>query len=262
MFKENKMNKLPLDVVEARMVYETRDYKAFSFITGNRNINNSHLEKLRKSMMEMLIPIPIVVNEKLQIIDGQHRYMICKEESWTLTFIQIKGLALTHVQKINELMKVWTAEAFMHCYCDLALETEDGEYDDYVEYREFKRKYGFGHNETQAILTNQRMFSGNLSDRFRNGSFKINDLKKATHVAERITDVGKYYQGYKRRGFVIAMLHCFATPEYDHDRFLSKLSYQTYKLSDQSNYKQYLQIAQDIYNYHAREGDRLLLVSP
>ena len=256
------MNKLPLDVVEARMVYETRDYKAFSFITGNRNINNSHLEKLRKSMTEMLIPIPIVVNEKLQIIDGQHRYMICKEEGWTLTFIQIKGLALTHVQKINELMKVWTAEAFMHCYCDLALETEDGEYDDYVEYREFKRKYGFGHNETQAILTNQRMFSGNLSDRFRNGSFKINDLKKATHVAERITDVGKYYQGYKRRGFVIAMLHCFATPEYDHDRFLSKLSYQTYKLSDQSNYKQYLQIAQDIYNYHAREGDRLLLVSP
>ena len=256
------MNKLPLDVVEARMVYETRDYKAFSFITGNRNINNSHLEKLRKSMMEMLIPIPIVVNEKLQIIDGQHRYMICKEEGWTLNFIQIKGLALTHVQKINELMKVWTAEAFMHCYCDLALETEDGEYDDYVEYREFKRKYGFGHNETQAILTNQRMFSGNLSDRFRNGSFKINDLKKATHVAERITDVGKYYQGYKRRGFVIAMLHCFATPEYDHDRFLSKLSYQTYKLSDQSNYKQYLQIAQDIYNYHAREGDRLLLVSP
>ena len=262
MFKENKMNKLPLDVVEARMVYETRDYKAFSFITGNRNINNSHLEKLRKSMMEMLIPIPIVVNEKLQIIDGQHRYMICKEEGWTLNFIQIKGLALTSVQKINELMKVWTAEAFMHCYCDLALETEDGEYDDYVEYREFKRKYGFGHNETQAILTNQRMFSGNLSDRFRNGSFKINDLKKATHVAERITDVGKYYQGYKRRGFVIAMLHCFATPEYDHDRFLSKLSYQTYKLSDQSNYKQYLQIAQDIYNYHAREGDRLLLVSP
>ena len=256
------MNKLPLDVVESRIVYQTEDYESFGFITGNRNINNSHLEKLRKSMTEMLIPIPIVVNEKLQIIDGQHRYMICKEEGWTLNFIQIKGLTLTHVQKINELMKIWTAEAFMHCYCDLALETEDGEYDDYVEYREFKRKYGFGHNETQAILTNQRMFSGNLSDRFRNGSFKINDLKKATHVAERITDVGKYYQGYKRRGFVIAMLHCFATPEYDHDRFLSKLSYQTYKLSDQSNYKQYLQIAQDIYNYHAREGDRLLLVSP
>ena len=58
------------------------------------------------------------------------------------------------------------------------------------------------------------------------------------------------------------MLHCFATPEYDHDRFLSKLSYQTYKLNDQPNYKQYLQIVQDIYNYHAREDDRLLLVSP
>ena len=106
------------------------------------------------------------------------------------------------------------------------------------------------------------MFSGNLSERFRNGTFKIGDIRKARNVAERITEVSKYYQGYKRRGFVISMLHCFATPEYDHDRFLSKLSYQTYKLNDQPNYKQYLQIVQDIYNYHAREDDRLLLVSP
>ena len=255
-------NKLPLDAREVRTIYTSKDYEAFSFITGNRNINKSHLEKLRKSMTEMFIPIPIVVNEQLQIIDGQHRYMICKEEGWPLSFMQVKGLTLVHVQKINELMKVWTAEAFMHCYCDLALETKDGSYDDYVEYREFKRQYGFGHNETQAILTNQRMFSGNLSERFRNGTFKIKNLSLARDTAEKISSVGKYYQGYKRRGFVIAMLHCFATPEYDHDRFLSKLSYQTYKLSDQSNYKQYLQIAQDIYNYHAREGDRLLLVSP
>ena len=166
-------NKLPSDAKEVRTIYTTKDYEAFSFITGNRNINKSHLEKLRKSMTEMFIPIPIVVNEQLQIIDGQHRYMICKEEEWTLTFMQIKGLTLSHVQKINELMKVWTAEAFMHCYCDLALETKDGSYDDYIEYREFKRQYGFGHNETQAMLANQRMFSGSLSERFRNGSFKI-----------------------------------------------------------------------------------------
>ena len=256
------MNKLPSDAREMRPVYSTKDYEAFSFITGNRNINKSHLEKLRKSILEMYIPVPIVVNENLEIIDGQHRFIICKTEGLALLFIQIKGLNLTHVQKINELMRIWTAEAFMDCYCDLALESEYREYADYVEYKEFKRSYGFGHNETQAILTNQKMFSGNLSERFRNGTFKIVDLRKATSVAERIAKVGKYYQGYKRRGFVLAMLQCFAIPEYNHDRFLSKLSYQTYKLNDQPNYKQYLQIIQDVYNYHAREGDRLLLVSP
>lgn len=256
------MNKLPSDAREMRPVYSTKDYEAFSFITGNRNINKPHLEKLRKSMLEMYIPVPIVVNENLEIIDGQHRFVICKEEGIAVHFIQIKGLNLTHVQKINELMRVWTAEAFMNCYCDLAVENEYKEYNDYLEYREFKRTYGFGHNETQAILSNQKMFSGNLSERFRNGTFNIVDLRKAKLVANRITDVSKYYQGYKRRGFVLAMLQCFAIPEYNHDRFLSKLSYQTYKLSDQPNYKQYLQIIQDIYNYHAREGDRLLLVSP
>ena len=254
--------KLPSDAIEIRKVYSSQDYDSFSFITGNRNINKLHLGKLRKSIMDIYIPVPIVVNQFLEIIDGQHRFMVCKEENLPLYFVIIEGLGLSDVQKINELMKKWTAEAFMDCYCDLALVDEDGKYDDYVEYRDFKRQYGFGHNETQAILTNQRMFSGNLSERFRNGTFKIGNIRKARNVAERITEVNKYYEGYKRRGFVISMLHCFATPEYDHDRFLSKLSYQTYKLNDQPNYKQYLQIVQDIYNYHAREDDRLLLVSP
>jgi len=254
--------KLPIDAKVVRTVYATKDYTSFSFITGNRNITKSHLEKLRKSIIQNYIPVPIIVNEKLQIIDGQHRFIICKEEKLFIYFIQITGLNLSDVQKINELMKVWTADAFMHCYCDLELDNDTGEYENYVEYREFKRKYGFGHNETQAMLTGRQMFTGALSERFRNGTFRIDNIKLATAAANKITEVSKYYQGYKRRGFVIAMLQCLANPEYDHDRFMSKLSFQTHKLSDQSNYKQYLQIVQDVYNYHAREGDRLLLVSP
>ena len=118
--------RLPSDAVEIRKVYSSQDYDSFSFITGNRNINKLHLGKLRSSMMDMYIPVPIVVNEFLQIIDGQHRFMVCKEENLPLYFVMIEGLGLSDVQKINELMKIWTAEAFMDCYCDLALENQDG----------------------------------------------------------------------------------------------------------------------------------------
>jgi len=253
--------KSPKDRKEVRSVYKTKDYQAFNFITGNRPVIKSHLAKLITSMREEYIPVPILINDKMEIIDGQHRYFACKELGLQLHYIQIKGLKLKDVQRLNELMKAWTADAFMNCYCDLALESDSGEYDDYVEYSEFKREYGFGHNETQAMLSNKTMFSGKLSDDFRKGIFKIDNLKKAKHIANQIREVGEYYSGYKRRGFVIAIMKCLVNPKYDHKRFIAKLSYQTDKLTDFRHWQQYLTVIQDIYNYYAKEDDKVMLMS-
>ena len=51
------------------IVNKTNDYNMLSFIDGNRNINESQLTRLTKSIEDNYIPIPIVVNEKKQIID-------------------------------------------------------------------------------------------------------------------------------------------------------------------------------------------------
>ncbi len=52
----------------------------------------------------------------------------------------------------------------------------------------------------------------------------------------------KYYEGYKRRSFVYAMLDLFDNPEYNHQEFIKKLSYQTTKLVDVPRAEDYLQI--------------------
>ena len=251
----------PKDKKEVRQVYKTKDYQAFKFITGNRPVIKTHLAKLILSMKEEYIPVPIIVNEYLEIIDGQHRYFACKELDLDMHYIQIQGLRLKDVQRLNELMKAWTADAFMNCYCDLALDSDSGEYDDYVEYSEFKREYGYGHNETQTMLAGKTMFSGKLSDDFRKGEFKIDNIKKAKQIANQIREVSEYYSGYKRRGFVIAIMKCLSNPEYDHKRFIAKLSYQTDKLTDFRHWQQYLTVIQDIYNYYAKEEDKVMLMS-
>ena len=58
---------------EVNQVLQTNDYDIFQHIDGNRNVNKLHLKRLKESIHEEYIPVPIVVNSKYQIIDGQHR---------------------------------------------------------------------------------------------------------------------------------------------------------------------------------------------
>ena len=45
----------------------TTEYNQFRFVKGNRPLNDLHLSKLRKSMNENFLPIPIIVNERMEI---------------------------------------------------------------------------------------------------------------------------------------------------------------------------------------------------
>ena len=71
--------------------------------------------------------------------------------------------------------------------------------------------------------------------------------------------VGKYYDGYKRRSFIYAMLKCFKNDSYSHDNFLRKLSKQSAKLTDQAGTTDYLKVIEGIYNFRIRESSKIRL---
>jgi ParB-like chromosome segregation protein Spo0J len=53
-------------------VMRSNNYDMFKFMEGNRKINSSNLNQIIVSMREKQLIIPITVNEKFEIIDGQH----------------------------------------------------------------------------------------------------------------------------------------------------------------------------------------------
>jgi hypothetical protein len=61
--------------------------------------------------------------------------------------------------------------------------------------------------------------------------------------------ISKFYDGYKRRAFVYAMLDLFENPQYNHAEFLNKLSFQSVKLVDCTDVQQYLILIEEIYNF-------------
>ena len=141
------MNNLKTEpmVKHSNQVHTTTDYFLFKSIEGNRNKNLLHINRLKKSMSENYLFTIIIVNEKYEIVDGQHRFDVIQELKLPLNYVVCKGYGLTEVHILNQNSKTWNADDYLDGYCRL-------KYTHYLKYSEFKERYGFGHVECMTIL--------------------------------------------------------------------------------------------------------------
>lgn len=225
-------------------VFETTDYGKFTNIDGNREIKKSHLKFLTTSFEKKDLGIPVIVNENFEIIDGQHRMLVFEELGLRVLYIMKKGFKLEEVHILNTNKSNWTMNNFMNSYADLGKKH-------YVTYREFHDKYKFGHYESIIMLSGgiSNAVNGSVLVPFKEGEFEVIDYDKGVDWADRLTMVGEFYQGFKMRPFVIAMMRLFNYPGYNHTEFLSKLRAQRDMLYDVRNVNSYLRLIEDIYNY-------------
>ena len=247
------MKSIPTGSEHYTDINQTTDYDRFTFMEGNRDISHLHLNRLIQSMQEKYIPTPILVNEKYEIVDGQHRWSAIKHLGLALYFHMEHGLRLKDVHRLNTNMRTWTAEEYLDGYCKL-------NYPHYIKFREFKKTYGFGINESMCILSFGGHPGGSLFDTFKRGAYKIHSYEGGVRLANKLLQVGEYYKGYKRRCFIYAMLELFKNESYDHDMFIQKLSYQSRKLTDQTTVKHYYECIKEIYNFNNKNEDYLLVI--
>jgi hypothetical protein len=225
-------------------IHTTTDYFLFKPLQGNRLKNTLHLSRLKKSMQEQYLFTAILINEEYEIIDGQHRFECIKELGLPLHYIICEGYGLNEVQVLNQNAKNWNTDDFMNGYCDLGKE-------DYLQYRDFKNKYPFGHGECQAMLCGYN--NGKAYQQFIDGAFRIKNLQAAHNVASKICKLKSLYAGYTRRCFVYAMIALLKKPQFDYLHFEAKLKKQPTKLTDCATSKQYISLIEDIYNYRRRD---------
>jgi hypothetical protein len=229
-----------------KSVHTTTDYFLFKPIDGNRNKNILHINRLKKSMNDHYLFTVIIVNERYEIIDGQHRFEVIKELNLPLHYITCQGYGLNEVHILNQNSKTWNADDYLTGYCNL-------ENPDYITYKEFKEKYQFGHNECMAMLTGINVGGGDLFNMFKNGLFKITDHNEACKQADKIMMFEPYYDGFRRRAFVYALLELFDKPVFEFTEFLQKVKLQPSALTNCGDIKQYISLIEEIYNYRRRD---------
>ncbi len=232
-------------------IRKTTDYAMFKLQRGNRVINETHKDRLVKSILsnDLTHVTPILCNEKMEIIDGQHRYFACQTLGRPIYYRVEPGLTLEDTQSL-QMAKDWNGDNYLECYVKLGNI-------EYIQYKEFKETFKLEHNLCQVLLTNGVTMSGALTAMFSSGEFKIGNMAQAKLEAELLEEIvavlpfEKKWSG-KREAFY-AILKFIRHPKYDHERMLTKLvNNQTLIRRTQNNREEFLRRICDVYNSNAR----------
>ena len=197
-------------------ILKTYNYDEFRFLKGNRPINPIHFKTILSAMEKRQLLTVGIVNEKKEICDGQHRFIACKKLKKPFYYTIENGYGLDEVIALNTNSKKWGNDDYLNCF----ITRDDGNYPDYLEFKEFIDEYGFGFKSCIGLLTNKDSVD---TDDFNRGLFKITHRKKAHKYAKQILKVGKYYDRYKNWNFVMTMIYLLNHKKYDHNQFLTRL---------------------------------------
>lgn len=227
------------------------DYSQFKTLPGNRPISEFHVRELAESYRAQpnLVDLrPMLVNERMEIVDGQHCLDACKLCSIPVPYIVTPGLTLSTAQLMNGLQRPWSLKNWLHSYA------ADGN----VNYQIVERlmdEYQLG---TSAML-NYIMGSekSNARRRFKKGELVVDDREGAEDRLSKLSDWGSLDLPWQQDRFNVAFLHIMRNPEYDHDRMMknAKLALPTIKL--QANRQEWMRELERIYNYGGGRTTRL-----
>lgn len=232
----------------AAEVFVTKEFHLFKTIEGNRPVNPLHVEKLANSMLERQLAVPIIVNENFEIIDGQHRFAAISENGLPLYFLVRKGYNLSDVQRLNVNSENWSLSDFLAGYIKLKNK-------DYITVRYFTDKWKVPIGLAIELLSSKSNRKDSSSD-FKLGTYKVDNLKKAELMMERIQDFS-FFENYKTNTFIRAFQRFSASEKYSHDVMKNKIAYKSDILAPRNKIELYLDLLSDMYNYKQKPANKI-----
>jgi hypothetical protein len=237
------------------IVESTVDHGKFQDLTGNRVINNAHKNRLKTAYAvdpTVAKYNPILINEKWEIIDGQHRFRALKELNSPIYFIQEPGLTLQVAQDLNAGSKPWTPKD----YAESIVEVGGKNVPPYEEYLLLKDQYGLNHDVLMRFIAQDTPIS---TDAFKRGKLQMPDKKATEDLCKKLSDIGAYCTNYKLRAFAFAFAKMTKSKHYKHDQFVKNLAKLQVDIPDYSDPIQYQNEFNKIYNSHLTKDKRVTL---
>lgn len=227
----------------------SKNYELFKFMEGNRKINSSNLSQIMASMKEKQLVIPITVNEKFEIIDGQHRYTACRELNLPVYFIIERGYNIEDVIRANvNGGRKWFDADYLNKYCLL------GD-DRYLEIKSMTENFDITINDFIRLMsTIQGKKATALKREFREGRVDLNGIQMLVRFLMALEDF-KPFKHYKKSNFILAFSKLYFREDYDHEHMIKRLGSNIHNLIKQGTSDEYLSlICNKIYSYGATKN--------
>ena len=237
-------------------VFETSDYSMFKILYGNRSTHPLHVHRLTKSMKERHLVSPIIVNERMEVIDGQHRLEASKASGVPVRYIVVPGYGLQEVQRLNASSSNWTKMDYLESYAKMGLPA-------YVTMLDFMRRHKVFSLLPCEILLTQR-FSGSNNGTtekadgrqgkvklFEAGKMEIADLEKADRMANEIKQLADIFDHYNTFTFVNAYMNVSKKEAFNAEQFLRRAKTHPQLLEPKINVSGYIEMIETVYNFRS-----------
>jgi hypothetical protein len=254
------------------VVYSTTNLNIFKFmVDGNRPVDKKHVNQLKDRLSEKYLRTIVIVNEIMEIIDGQHRYTAIKELNeenekrglplMSLEFIICKNYGVEECCQYNGKSKNWSNKNITEGGKTLNIE-------EYKIYDKFIKEFNLPHNVTVGLLSGVTTNTKN-SDEFKNLKLEIKDVNESLSNANKIIDIvntGIIPIGRSDQPvgvFGLALLEILLKVDtYDHDRMVRKcreyVEREGRSLRKLTNITEPLIEFEEVYNYKERCKDTFI----
>lgn len=240
--------------VNDQTILVTEDYPVFIWQEANRPINPRIMRKLDASYKKhgwLGSIFPILVTEKMVIIDGQHRLLFARNHNLPIYYLKTDLIQPLDSADIGTVQENWQPSDRLHYWCAMG-------FTDYLVLRDFWHSHRLlSLSEAARLCSKSGVRNVRFQDVFNRGGYKADNLVFAQKVYDMLGDFGRWVSFNRERSFIALVKALANNPKYDHDRMLRKMEYQYHKLVKQPNTKAYFVIVNEIYNNREPASSRI-----
>jgi len=152
----------------------TKDWERLNFLEDNRDTDDGDVKRLAESIKKNGQLQPIVINEKWQICEGQHRVRACMLLDIPVLYIISDGATIQDTILMNNNQKSWKNRDYLKCF-------SHKNHKNHQEYRKVKKffdDYNLNFSVSINLLSGNFVYhgGGNSNKAFKEGKFKIKNL--------------------------------------------------------------------------------------
>lgn len=238
-------------------VYITDNYSIFKRLDGNRAVADRRVDKIIQSINTIgYVTSPILVNEKMEVIDGQGRLSALERLKLPVEYIIHDGIGIKECRQMNIHQSNWTERDYVKSYATLGDKN-------YARLQSLIDS--FSQIPIQVIVNacNQDTFRDSES-KIKRGTFKVSekDAEKAKwelYYVSNFKQVAKNLGGSKRP-FYMAVIYAYRNLDIDQrNRLEEVVRARQFEFPSLSKVPGYLKYFDAFYNEKQRKDKRIHL---
>ena len=257
-YNQGKDTKINSDVMKSS------DYEKFSILEQNRVVNDKHVNELVVSIQNSGQLTPIIINEKFEIIDGQHRFDACKILKIPVMYLISYKTSINEVILMNNTQKSWKLHDYLRCFSDKKWDNHEI----YQKVDKFMREHNLKLS-TCIVLLSEGTGSGNSLGNavslqgqglisFKKGIYRIGNLTRAQAIAKILSEIKAFAPdlvGSDR--FCRSYCKLSLEPKWNHNSAVYQIKKYRRKYDGASSKEEALQGLLAVYNYNQLKSKKI-----